>query len=177
MRYSGALIFMLVVIVSCSSKRADSNMGESNNTIEIMELFNENSNQVENIHNLLNKNNVSYKGEPIVEWKDSVYVDELDSDFDFSDGKVVSATLFDGNPNSARELWNEVDSVLSTKYTLIAPLKTEEWLLVNGLPCMQYINFYKIGCRRISIGLYLYSETENENNIQNAQVVIGFGGS
>lgn len=180
MRYIGILIFMLFMLASCSSKRGESreqNMGESNNSIEIMELFDDNPTQVEKIHNLLNNNKVVYNNKVIEEWKDSLYVDELDSDFDFSEGKIVSATLFDGNPNSARKIWNEVDSVLSTKYTLLAPYKAKEWTLVNGLPCMQYFNFYETGYRRISIKLYLYSETEDEDNVQNAQVVIGFGGS
>lgn len=163
-------------LLSCTQKQSNSDSTNTNDvkseSFEVIDLLVDNPNQINLIHGLLKKQQVVYKNSPIVEWSD-----ELGTDYDFSNGNVVSMTLFEGNIDSARRFFNEVDSTLNSKYSLYYPAKAQEWDCVGLLPCMKYVNFYNIGSRKGTIALYIYSSTKDEDNVQNAQVVMGFGGN
>lgn len=179
-RSLGVILLFMMFFVSCSSKAStmneDNKIHVNSEKFEILELLVDSPLQARTIHHLLNNNQVVYNNMPIIEWEDTQYGDGLKTDFEFSEGKMVSGTLFEGDLNFARKIYTEADSILHTKYSLDVPLKSKEWVYVNGLPCMQYINFYNLESRRIGIGLYIYSETNDENNASNAQVVISLGG-
>lgn len=106
-----------------------------------------------------------------MEWRD-----ELGSDYEFSDGRVVSAIIYSGNKQKAERTYNEVDSIFASRYHLTFPAKAEDWEeSLQNPPCMKYINFYEFGTKTVSVALHLYSQVKNENNVDKAEVIIGLG--
>ncbi len=116
MRSLGVILLFMMVIVSCSSKATtmneDNKIHGNSEKFEILELLVDSPLQARAIHHLLNNNQVVYNNMPIIEWEDSQYGDGLKTDFEFSEGKMVSGTLFEGDLNSARKIFTEADSIL-----------------------------------------------------------------
>lgn len=168
------LVIGSLFLLSCVQKQSNSDNTKDlkSESFEVIDLLADNPNQIDLIHGLLKKQQVVYKNSPIVEWSD-----DFGTDYDFSNGNIVSAMLFEGDIDFAHKVFNEVDSILNSKYSLYYPAKAQEWDCVGLLPCMKYVNFYNIGYKKGTIALYIYSSTKDENNVQNAQVVIGFGGN
>lgn len=175
LRHLVALFLLILVVGACSSNvtsnKKDKESHVASEKFELLDLVDD-FNEVSTLHDLLNNNQVVYGDYSVVEWRDG-----LGSDYEFSDGKIVSGVIYEGDSNVARKIFNDVDSVFNSKYKLEAPLMANEWDCFGELPCMKYMNLFNTGARKVSVGLYVYSKDQDENKATKTQVIVTLGGN
>ena len=163
----GLCVLIAIGIMGCNGKNP-------NNGVSREEFFGvdlNQSNQVVKLHNLLIDKKVDYKGKCMSEWTDG-----MGTDYEFSEGKIVSIDIAEGDIKDVEQVYFELDSIFTNKYKSQEHLNLREWMTTGDNSFyFEYLNFYSYNTYRIGLTLRLVSPVKDEKNITSASVRVGLG--
>lgn len=129
----------------------------------------EESNQVEHLHNLLLAGKVEYEGIVLKEWTDLI-----GSDYMLTEGKAVSMTITHGNVEDVKTIRDKLNLSFSERFATKGHYVQNEWgQTESGDYYMEYFDLYEYGNYNIGIHYRVFSPSHDEQDLTSAEIRVG----
>lgn len=126
---------------------------------------------VAELHRLAQMGKVVAEGRVVAEYNDG-----LETDFDMSGGRVVSATVKEGSLAEVMESWLYYDSVFVPPFAYVDTYVSREWAPVaDGRYRFSRVSFYRCGDYSVSLQVHMESPTKSDADVDRACLVVGLG--
>lgn len=145
---------------------------EKNNETDFFGVNLESSgNQVKKLHKLLIAGKVIKDGKVLKEW------DEFPgTDYSFSEGKVVSFELAQGEVDKVSYIRDSLNVSFSERFKIENHYRSKEWIQIDSNEFYyEYFDLYEYGIYTIGVAYRIISPTCEETNIKSAMVRVSLG--
>jgi hypothetical protein len=131
----------------------------------------ENDNQVKKLHDLLLVGKVKQNGKVLKEWADA-----WGTEYSFSEGKVVSFELAQGEVEKVSFIRDSLNTSFSERFTPVNHFMMKEWVPIDSKQFyFEYLDLYEYRNYTLGVNYRIISPTRDKTNIKSALLIVSLG--